>query len=203
MGTPLADDAQVWLVRHGETEWSRSGQHTGRTDLELTDIGRAQATALRPTFVAMKPSLVLCSPRTRAAQTAQLAGLHVDAVDPDLAEWDYGEYEGLTSPQIRERDPAWTIWTGVTPGGETPAQVSARADRMLARARASVADGPVVLVAHGHISRALGARWVGLTVQAGAYLALGTAATCVLSAEHEIPVIEHWNVAHPSTQEVS
>ena len=203
MDTPLPDDTQVWLVRHGETEWSRSGQHTGQTDLELTDVGRAQAAALRPIFAAIAPSLVLCSPRRRAAQTAQLAGLRVDAVDPDLAEWDYGDYEGLTTQQIRERDPGWTIWTGVTPGGETADQVAARADRVLARARANVTRGPVILVAHGHISRVLGARWVGLAAPAGAYLALGTAATCVLGAEYETPVIEHWNVVHPSVQEVS
>src|ERR1700759_518853 len=116
--TPLAG-AEIWLVRHGETEWSRSGQHTGRTDLELTGRGRAQARALRPVFADLEPALVLCSPRTRAAETAELAGLVVDDVDPDLAEWDYGDYEGLTSAEIHKHDPGWTIWTGVVPGGET------------------------------------------------------------------------------------
>ena len=203
MGTPLADDVQVWLVRHGETEWSLSGQHTGRTDIDLTDAGRAQALALRPVFASLRPSLVLCSPRLRAAETARLAGLRVDAIDDDLSEWDYGDYEGLTSAQIHQRDPDWTIWTGVTPGGETAQQVADRADRVLARARASIADGPVVLVAHGHMSRVLGVRWIGLPVTRGASFTLGTAATCLLSAEHGTPVIERWNVTHPGPLEGS
>ncbi len=201
MGAPLADDAQVWLVRHGETEWSRTGQHTGRTDIDLTAAGRAQALALRPVLSALKPSLVLCSPRLRATETARLAGLTVDAIDDDLAEWDYGDYEGLTSAQIRQQDPDWTIWTGFTPGGETADQVLARADRVLDRARTAAADGPVILVAHGHMSRVLGVRWIDLAVTAGEHFALGTAATCVLGAEHGTPVIARWNVTHSGPQE--
>jgi broad specificity phosphatase PhoE len=206
MTAPLADGAQVWLLRHGETEWSKSGQHTGRTELELTGPGRAQAIGLRPLFASLHPSLVLCSPRIRAQQTAALAGLSVDAIDPDLAEWDYGEYEGLTSEQIHQRDPDWTIFTGFTPGGETSAQVQARADRVLERARTCLTDqpgAPVILVGHGHINRVLGVRWIELPVAAGGSFALGTAATCVLGAEHGGPVIDHWNVAHPSEPEAT
>jgi probable phosphoglycerate mutase len=195
MGSALTDDAEVWLVRHGETEWSRSGQHTGRTEIELTERGRAQARSLVPVFESVKPGLVLCSPRLRAAQTAQLAGLSVDAVDDDLAEWDYGDYEGLTSDQIHERDPEWMIWTGAVPGGESAAEVGARADRVIRRARQALGSGPVVLVAHGHISRVIGARWIDQPPAEGARLALGTAATCVLGAEHGTPALVHWNIA--------
>jgi broad specificity phosphatase PhoE len=190
----VAHDAgvHVWLARHGETEWSLSGQHTGRTEIELTARGRAQAAALRPIFARLQPSYVLCSPRVRARQTAELAGLVVDAIDDDLAEWDYGDYEGLTSAQIREFDP--------TPGGETAAQVAERADRALERTRKHVARGPVVLVAHGHISRMLGVRWIALPPSSGASLAMDTASTSVLGVENGSPVLAHWNVAPiPST----
>jgi broad specificity phosphatase PhoE len=197
----LPDAADIWLIRHGETEWSLSGQHTGRTELDLTARGRAQATALRPVVASIAPALVLCSPRVRAQQTAELAGLHVDAIDPDLAEWDYGDYEGLTTAQIREHDPGWTIWTGRTPGGETEHDVTERVDRVLARAAGALAAGPVVLIAHGHISRVIGARWVGLAARMGSIFALDTAATCVLGREHETPVVSHWNVVYPLGQE--
>jgi broad specificity phosphatase PhoE len=199
----LPDAADIWLIRHGETEWSLSGQHTGRTELDLTARGRAQATALRPVVASIAPALVLCSPRVRAQQTAELAGLHVDAIDPDLAEWDYGDYEGLTTAQIRERDPGWTIWTGKTPGGESEQDVTERVDRVLARVRLRLAAGPVVLIAHGHISRVIGARWVGLPARSGGIFALDTAATCVLSNEHDAPVVAHWNVVYPLGQENS
>jgi broad specificity phosphatase PhoE len=201
MTVALANDAQIWLVRHGETEWSRSGQHTGRTEIELTERGRAQAKRLSDVFATMRPALVLCSPRVRAQQTAQLAGLRVDAIDPDLAEWDYGQYEGLTTAQIVKHDPGWTIWAGLTPGGETPAQVGVRADRVLDRARANLAHGPVVLIAHGHISRVIGARWIQLPPAGGGSLALYTAATCVLGAEHGAPVLAQWNISPDSGQD--
>jgi broad specificity phosphatase PhoE len=194
----LPDSAQVWLVRHGETEWSRSGQHTGRSEIELTERGRAQAMSLRRVFASVRPALVLCSPRVRARQTAELAGLSIDQIDDDLAEWDYGDYEGLTSAEIRKQVPGWTVWTAPCPGGETVDQVMSRADRVIDRVRAQVGanpEGPVVLVAHGHISRVLGARWISLPATGGASLLLGTAATSVLGAEHGTPALTHWNLA--------
>ena len=199
----LADSAQIWLIRHGETEWSRSGQHTGRTDIGLTPDGERQARGLRPVLAELKPALVLCSPRSRAQQTAAWAGVRVDAIDPDLAEWDYGDYEGLTSAQIREQDPGWTVWSHTVRGGERPDQVGRRADRVLNRAVASLANGPVLLFSHGHMSRVLGARWVGLATIGGRLLQLSTAATSVLGAEHESPVIAHWNVNHSARLETS
>jgi len=195
----LPSDAQVWLIRHGETEWSAAGRHTGRTDLPLTVAGRAQAMALRPLLDRLEPALVLCSPRRRARDTAELAGLAVDALDDDLAEWDYGDYEGLTSKDIHAERPGWTIFADGAPNGEAPDQVAARADRVLTRALEATARGPVALVGHGHMSRVLGARWVGLPASAGANLLLGTAAACVLGAEHDQPVIVRWNIANPAS----
>ena len=189
--------AQLWLVRHGETAWSRSGQHTGRTDIDLTDTGRAQAAALAPMFADLRPALVLSSPRRRARDTAALAGLRVDDVDPDLAEWDYGDYEGRTTEDIRRVVPGWTLWTHGVPNGETATQVGERADRVLTRARAALTTGPVVLVAHGHISRVLGARWIGLPPTAGGNLALDTAAPSLLGEQHGLPVIDRWNLPNP------
>lgn len=194
----VPEDAQLWLIRHGETEWSRSGQHTSRTDLPLTEAGVRQAEALRPLVSGLAPALVLSSPRERARRTAELCGLSVDAIDDDLVEWDYGDYEGRTSAEIRQDVPGWTLWSRGAPGGESAEQVQARADRVLTRARAALADGPVVLVAHGHICRVLGARWIGLGVEGGAHLLLGTAAPSLLSWQYGTPVIEHWNMTHPS-----
>lgn len=195
---PLPDDVQLWLVRHGETEWSASGRHTGRTDIALTTTGEGQARALRPLLERVRPALVLCSPRRRARDTAELAGLRVDAIEPDLAEWDYGAYEGRTTEQIRDERPGWTLWRDGVPDGETIEQVRARADRVLRRARTTLAEGPVVLVAHGHISRVLGARWIGLPADAGANLTLGTAAPSLLSVQYGEPVIAHWNLPNRS-----
>jgi probable phosphoglycerate mutase len=196
---PLIDGAEIWLIRHGETAWSKSGQHTGRTDIPLTPHGEEQASALRELLGKLSPALVLSSPRQRALRTAELAGVTVDAVDPDLAEWDYGDYEGLTTPEIRERVPDWSLWTNGVPGGETAAQVGARADRVLTAAAAELANGPVLLFAHGHISRVLGARWIGLSTVDGGRLALGTAAPSVLGSEHQMPVIQRWNLPNPAT----
>ncbi len=162
--------------------------------MPLTAHGEDQARALAPLLADLHPALVLTSPRQRAARTAELAGLHVDAVDPDLAEWDYGDYEGLTTLQIREHAPGWSVFTHPTPGGEAVAQVSARADRLLTRVIPALSAGPVVLVAHGHISRVIGARWIGLGARDGARLALGVAAPSVLGAEHGHPVVDHWNM---------
>ena len=193
----VPEGAELWLVRHGETEWSRSGQHTSRTDLSLTSLGAEQAAALGPILDGLAPALVLSSPRTRALQTAQLAGLRVDLVDPDLAEWDYGDYEGLTGGQIRRQVPDWTIWTHGPLNGETAQAVTARADRVLARAADGLTRGPVILVAHGHISRVLAARWIGLDAVAGRNLLLGTAAPSVLTVQYGSPAIDRWNIPNP------
>jgi broad specificity phosphatase PhoE len=197
---PLPDDTALWLIRHGETEWSRAGRHTSRTDVPLTRHGERQALALGEVLRGVQPAYVLCSPRQRARRTADLAGLSVDAVDVDLTEWDYGDYEGMTTAQIRERVPGWSLWTHPVPGGETAADVSDRADRVLRRAVPHLADGPVVLVAHGHVSRVVGARWIGLPALDGGRFALGTAAPSVLGVEHGAPVIERWNVPNPAAE---
>jgi len=203
MPPDVDDGAQLWLVRHGQTEWSRDGRHTGRTDVPLTSHGEAEARALAPLLARLAPARVLCSPRVRATRTAELSGLHVDAVDPDLAEWDYGDYEGMTSAEIQEKVPDWTIFTHGAAGGESIDAVRQRADRVLTRAAASLSDGPVVLVAHGHISRVLGARWIGLPVQGGANLLLDEAAPSVLGAQKGVPVIVHWNRPNPASEEDS
>ncbi len=195
----LPDVVELWLIRHGETEWSASGQHTSTTELPLTANGERQAAALRVVLATVQPALVLCSPRKRAQETARLAGLAVDDVSDDLAEWDYGSYEGRTTTDIRTQNPAWSVWTDGGPGGETPADVAARADRVLTRAAQVLPSGPVVLVGHGHFSRLLCARWIGLPVRAGANLLLGTAAPSLLGAQHGQPVIVRWNTANPAT----
>lgn len=190
----MADgDPLVWLVRHGETEWSAAKRHTGRTDLHLTAAGEEQARALADWAAGVAPDLVLCSPLERARRTAALAGFGDCRVDPDLQEWDYGDLEGLTTPQIQERYPGWSIWTGPWPGGESAAEVTARADRLLARVRASGA-GRVVLVGHGHFSRVTAARWVGETVAAGRWLELDTASWSGLGWDRGTPTLRHWNV---------
>jgi broad specificity phosphatase PhoE len=194
------EGAQLWLIRHGETEWSRTRRHTGRTDIPLTAHGEDEAAALGPLLAGVRPALVLCSPRVRAQRTAELAGLRVDAIDDDLCEWDYGDYEGLTSSQIHEQNPGWTIFNGQPPGGEDEMQVGIRVDRVLARAAKSLNDGPVVLVAHGHISRVLGARWIGLPVSGGSRLLLDEAAPCVLSVQYGIRVISSWNRPNPAAE---
>lgn len=194
MPASVPDGAQLWLVRHGETVWSRSGQHTSRTEIELTPAGERQARVLRKVLADVRPARVRCSPRRRARTTAELAGLTVDAEDPDLTEWDYGDYEGLTSTQIRERRPGWSLWRDGVPAGESADEITARADRVLHRACAQLSDGPVVLVGHGHFSRVLGARWIGRPASGGESLLLDAAATCVLSAQYGAAAIQHWNV---------
>jgi broad specificity phosphatase PhoE len=184
----------AWLVRHGETEWARIGRHTGRTDVPLTDVGKRQALAVRDKLAGHRFALVLASPRSRALETARLAGFgDVVQVDSDLAEWDYGEYEGLTSPQIREKVADWTIWKYGAPGGETPAQVAERCDRVIARVRR--AGGDALLFGHGHLLRALTARWLDLPASDGRHFALATATVSVLGWERETPVVERWNEA--------
>lgn len=195
----LPANAVVWLIRHGETAWSKSGQHTGRTDIELTQFGVMQAKALRPLVTGLEPALVISSPRERAQRTAALCGLKVDVVDEDLAEWDYGDYEGLTSLQIRAIEPGWSIWHRDVPGGENATHVTTRIDRLLARVYPALPQGPVVLFGHGHINRAITARWLGLPVSSGGMFSLGTAAPCLLGVEHTRPVVVRWNMTNPAT----
>jgi probable phosphoglycerate mutase len=183
---------QAWLVRHGETEWSKSGQHTGLTDVPLTDAGRAQARRLRRGLGRRKFAFVLSSPMSRALETARLAGFGDRIqVDPELHEWNYGRYEGLTTTEIQKTVPGWTVWTHPIPGGETADEVAARVDRVIARVR--TAPGDVALFAHGHVLRVLTARWLGLPPTDGRLLALGTATVSVLGWERETAVVERWN----------
>jgi broad specificity phosphatase PhoE len=182
----------VLLVRHGETEWSRSGQHTSRTDLPLLEEGRPGAEALGLRLAARSFALVLCSPMSRARETARLAGLDgaVEVAD-DLRELGYGSYEGLTTAEIRTERPGWDLWRDGSPGGEPLADAAARVDRVIARAEA--AGGDVALFAHGHILRILGARWLGQPPEAAGSLALSTAALCDLGYERERRVLWLWN----------
>jgi probable phosphoglycerate mutase len=183
---------RVYLVRHGETEWSASGRHTSVTDVPLTDAGRRAAERLARVLAGLDLALVLTSPRSRARETAELAGLGSRAqVDDDLVEFDYGDYEGRTTPEIRESRPGWSLWDDDVPGGETLEAVGARADRVIARIRA--VDGDVAVFAHGHLLRVLGARWAGLPPRAGGNLALSTGALCQLGYERERPAIWTWN----------
>jgi broad specificity phosphatase PhoE len=182
---------EVWLVRHGATEWSESGRHTSRTDLLLLPEGEDAARGLAPRLAAVDFALVLVSPRQRAVRTAELAGLRGFQIDPALVEWDYGSYEGLTRQQIRETNPDWSIWDDGAPGGESAADVAARVDRVIARVRS--VDGRVLLIAHGHVLRALAVRWIGHRVDLGENLPLDTATVSVLSADRGIATIERWN----------
>ena len=182
----------VFAIRHGETAWSLSGQHTGTTDIPLTENGRRLALRLRPVLAKEKFDLVLVSPMQRARETCALAGLGDAAVvDPDLSEWNYGEYEGLTPRQIHESTPGWLIFRDGCPGGESPAQVGVRADRVIARARA--VDGDVALFAHGHVLRALAARWIGSPAGAGQHFLLDTGTVCVLGYYRDVPAVRVWN----------
>jgi broad specificity phosphatase PhoE len=182
---------EVWLVRHGETEWSKDGRHTSTTELPLTVEGEAVAKGLRDRLEDDDFSLVLTSPRTRARETARLAGHPEAEVDPDLAEWDYGDLEGQTTPRIRETYPGWTIWSGPVPGGESSDDVTVRLDRVVARCRA--ARGRVLVFGHGHSLRVLAARWLELPAIDGRHLRLDTATVSVLGWEHETPVVQRWN----------
>ena len=185
---------RIFLVRHGATEWSVSGQHTGRTDIPLTDEGRRQAERLGARLGREHFALVLVSPLSRARETARRAGFgDVAEVDPDLVEWDYGTYDSLTAVEIRQERPGWTPWRDGFPGGETLEQVANRADRVLARARA--VDGDVALFAHGHILRVIAARWLEQPPQEAARYYLSTASVSALGWERETSVIERWNEA--------
>lgn len=187
------------LVRHGETEWSRSGQHTSWTDLPLTREGEEQAKSLAPLLSGRTFALALTSPLHRAVRTAELAGVSGAVPEPDLHEWDYGGYEGVTTVEIHRTRPDWYLWTdGVTPGphdhpGESPAEVGARADRVLARVAAALPEGDVILVAHGHFLRVVTARRLGLAPSEGRLFQLATGTVSRLSTEHGRPVIAEWN----------
>lgn len=187
----------VTLIRHGETAWSLSGQHTGTSEIPLTEAGEEQAKQAGSMIDAASFDRVLVSPRQRARRTAELAGLTGYEIEDDLAEWDYGEFEGRTTPEIQETYTAWSIWHGPWVGGETAEQVSARADRLIGRIRALGPETAVACVAHGHFLRVFGARWVGLAVADGARLGLDTAAVCHLDWEHDYPIIHRWNVTCP------
>jgi broad specificity phosphatase PhoE len=185
--------AELVLIRHGQTEWSANGRHTSTTDLPLTPAGEQQARILGAALAGRRFAAVLSSPRKRALRTAELAGLTVTAIDDDLVEWDYGEYEGLTTPEICRTRPDWNLWRDGCPGGESPEQVGARLDRALARARERLADGDVALVGHGHALRVTAARWIGLPASGGGLLALDTATLSTLGYEHARQVIRRWN----------
>ncbi|MGW0893593.1 acid phosphatase [Saccharopolyspora sp. NPDC002578] len=187
---------KVFLLRHGETEWSSSGKHTGRTDIPLTPRGERLAAAAGRTLADLRgtaPLTALASPRDRARRTAELAGFTPE-VEPLLAEWDYGDYEGRTTPQIREHVPEWTVWTHPSPGGESAADVTARADALLARVTAELGRGDVLLAGHGHFGRALIARWLGLPVTEGVRFALDPAGITVLGHERGVPQLERSNL---------
>ena len=191
----MADN--VVLVRHGETEWSRDGRHTGRTDIPLTEEGRRQAAELTAALSARQFALVLSSPLQRALETCRLAGYGARAqVRPELMEWDYGRYEGRTSRQIVAENPGWSLWRDGGPDGETPADVGRRVDRVIAEVRQVAGD--VVIFAHGHVLRVLAARWLGEPPGGGRHYALQTAALSVLGHEHEDPVISRWNLPPPA-----
>jgi len=183
--------SELWVIRHGETEWSRDGKHTSRTEVELTPEGEDVARGLADRLDGVDFDLVLTSPRLRTRRTAELAGFADAHVEDDLAEWDYGDYEGITSAEIREDVPGWTVWTHPCPGGETADQVSRRMDRVVAKVRAD--GGRVLVFSHGHASRALAARWLGLPVEDGRHFLLGTATISVLGYERESPVVARWN----------
>ncbi len=184
----------IYLARHGETAWSLSGQHTGRTDLALTERGEQQARTLGERLQGLAFAKVLTSPSQRAVRTCELAGFGAGAqIDPDLAEWDYGDYEGRRTAEILTERPDWQLFRDGAPGGESPEQIGARADRAIARIHA--VRGNVLIVSSAHISRVFGARWLGLSAAGGRYLVLSTASLSILGYEHDMsePVIRLWN----------
>ena len=194
---------ELILLRHGQTEWSKAGRHTGRTDIPLTPDGEAAAKSLAPALAGRQLRAAFTSPAQRAVRTAELAGLSATP-DPGLQEWDYGGYEGMTTAQIREQRPGWYLWRdGVIPGdaahpGETVAEVGARADAVLALVRPLLAGGDVVLVSHAHMLRVLAARWLGLEPSYGRLLRLDTGTLSTLGTEHGQPVVLMWNAPVPA-----
>ena len=183
---------EVFLIRHGETEWSLSGQHTGSTDIPLTEHGEEMARLLAPVLADRNFSLVLCSPLQRARRTCELAGLAGQAsIDPDLAEWNYGSYEGLTPSVIRGQNPSWLVFRDGCPDGESPAEVGERVDRVIRRVREN--GGRVALFAHGHVFRVFVARWIELSPSHGAHFLLDTSTLTILSYYRGIPAVKCWN----------
>jgi probable phosphoglycerate mutase len=182
---------EVWLVRHGETEWTVSKKHTGSTDVPLTSVGEERARALAPVLAGHSFAAAFTSPRTRARRTAELAGFPDARVDDDLIELDYGEYEGRTTAEIHEERPEWLLWRDGTPGGESMEEAGTRADRVLERLDAS--GGDVILFGHGHFSRVLGARLIGLPASDGGLLMLGPASISIVGSEHGQRAIRTWN----------
>ena len=184
--------AELWLIRHGETEWSLSGQHTSRTDIPLTHHGRQRAVEIRDYLKSRKFSLVLTSPRQRAQETCRIAGFgEIAQVDENLSEWDYGQYEGRTTAEIRKEQTGWSIWDGTPPDGESLEQVAARCRKVIDRSLA--AGGKVALFSHAHLLRILAATWMGLPPKSGSLLVLGTGSVSTLSFERETRVIQTWN----------
>jgi broad specificity phosphatase PhoE len=190
---------EVWLARHGQTEWSRDGRHTSRTDVPLTPQGEAEGRHLARALAGVEFDLVLTSPRRRAADTAALLGHRQAEVDPDLVEWDYGDYEGLTTAAIRETVPGWRVWTHPSPGGESGEEVAARADRVVDRIVAG-ARARALVVSHGHFLRVLAARWLDQPAAFGMRLVLGTATLSVLGWEREARAISLWNLRVPAAE---
>jgi broad specificity phosphatase PhoE len=184
-------DDRVFLVRHGETEWSKSGRHTSVTDLPLTPEGERVAASLKERLAGESFDLVLTSPRQRARRTAELAGYPEAEVDDDLVEWNYGDYEGITTAEIRKTVPGWTVWDDPVPNGETPAQLTTRLDRVVARIAA--VPGDVLVFGHSHALRGLTARWLELDVTEGRHFVLNTATVSTLGWERGSPAILHWN----------
>lgn len=185
-------EPRVWVIRHGRTEWSVAGRHTGSTDIPLTAEGERDAEGVAPLLAGVEFDRVLTSPLLRARRTCELAGLGDEAtIDDDLREWDYGDFEGITTPTIRETVPDWTIWSGPWPGGETPEQVGARADRVIERIVSG--PGPVALFAHGHFLRVLAARWCGLDPTEGRRFLLDPATVGILGWEHGMAAVSRWN----------
>jgi broad specificity phosphatase PhoE len=187
------DRKMLWLIRHGETEWSLSGAHTGKTNIPLTAAGEEKACGIRDKLAGIDFKMVLTSPLLRARRTCELAGLGDRAqIEPNLIEWDYGEYEGRKTADIRNERPGWYLWRDGVPGGESIGQVGQRAHKVIERAMG--ADGNVALFGHGHILRVLAACWLDLPPQEGKHLVLGTAGMAILGFEHGTHVIERWNI---------
>ena len=191
MSAGPAITTELWLVRHGETEWSRDGKHTSITDLPLTERGIEVARELAPRLAQIEFAQVFTSPRQRARVTAELVGFPDATTDDDLVEWAYGDYEGVTTNEIRQTVPGWTVWSHPVPGGETPEEVTERLDRVIAKVRGS--SGRTLVFAHGHSLRALTARWLEQPVTEGRYYRLDTSTLSVLGYERETPVLLRWN----------